>query len=182
MYFHNLFFNCIKWNKIKEMKTLFPGRNVNFSALLFSVCAIFFASCDSGEPQEVKVHYESGELHKHYFVKDGKKVGEYLDYRKDGSIRSRLQFENDLQSGQTIHYTEDGKIREVQYYIDGKREFGDTLFYPDGSIEFTTDFKNNKKHGYLRKWNKNGDIFFEAKYDMDKLVEVNGENVDDGID
>lgn len=169
-------------NKIIEMNALILNRKHNFSMLIFLLGIISFNACDSGAPQEVKVHYESGELHKQYFVRNGKKEGEYLDYRRNGTIRSRLQFVNDLQSGKTIFYTEDGKIREVQYYIDGKREYGDTLFYPEGGIEFTTDFKNGLKHGYLRKWDKNGEIFFEAKYDMDKLIEVNGENVDDGID
>ncbi len=164
------------------MKTMFLNRNHNFLILVFMICIICIVACDSGNPKEVKVHYESGELHKQYFVKDGKKEGEYLDYRKDGTIRSKLQFENDLQSGKTIHYNEAGNIREVQYFIEGKREFGDTLFYPDGKIQFTTDFKEDKKHGYLRKWDQNGEVFFEAKYDMDKLIEVNGENVDDGID
>jgi hypothetical protein len=153
---------------------------LRFLALFFSI--VFILSCDSGAPKEVKEYFESGELKSHFYLKDGKKEGEFTEYLIDGSLKTKYQFENDLQSGKTVHFYRDGKLKEVQYFVAGKRENGDTVFYPDGKIQFTTDFKEDMKHGYLRKWDENGEIFFEAKYDMDKLIEVNGVNVDDGIE
>jgi hypothetical protein len=34
--------------------------------------------------------------------------------------------------------------------------------------------KEDKLHGYLRKWTTEGQLIYEARYEMDTLVEVQG--------
>ncbi|MBK6664567.1 MAG: hypothetical protein IPG48_00045 [Saprospiraceae bacterium] len=65
----------------------------------------------------------------------------------------------------------------MQYYIDGLRNGGDTIYYEDGKLKYVSEFKNDIKNGYLRKWGEDGSLIYEAKFAMDTLVEVGGEPV-----
>ena len=61
--------------------------------------------------------------------------------------------------------------------MDGKKQGGDTLWYEDGKIQFTSAFKEGKLQGYLRKWAPSGEQIYEAKYDLDTLLEVKGQAI-----
>jgi antitoxin component YwqK of YwqJK toxin-antitoxin module len=66
---------------------------------------------------------------------------------------------------------------EVQYYKNGLKNGGDTIFYENGMPKFTLFLVDDKKEGFLRKWDEEGNITYEAKFKMDKLVEVNGKQL-----
>ena len=83
-------------------------------------------------------------------------------------------FSDGLQSGRSVIYYPSGKLKEVQYYQLGQQTAGDTLWYENGQIQFAVTFSENKKNGYLRKWDTVGGLIFESKYQMDTLMEVNG--------
>ncbi|HPH21066.1 MAG TPA: hypothetical protein PLE32_19890, partial [Haliscomenobacter sp.] len=76
------------------------------------------------------------------------------------------------QSGRTQLFYPDGKLKEVQYYQNGKKQGGDTIFYPNGDPQFVVTFKDGKMHGPMRKWAEDGKLFFEARYERDSLIEV----------
>ena len=38
-------------------------------------------------------------------------------------------------------------------------------------------FKDEKNNGYLQKWSEDGDLVYEAKFQMDSLVEVGGKSI-----
>ena len=64
-----------------------------------------------------------------------------------------------------------------RYYLNGLKNGGDTIFYESGKIQYVSEFKEEKKNGYLRKWDEEGNIVYEAKFAMDTLIEVSGKSV-----
>ena len=135
-------------------------------------------SCHKG-PVTVEViqNYGTGETSRKYTTVDGKKEGLMIDYYPDGSLKGERWFKDDVQVGKTTLYHRSGGIKEVQYYQNGKIHGGDTLFYEDGTPEMLVTFHEGLKDGYVRKWNKEGVMIYEAKYQMEKLVEVKGQPI-----
>ena len=136
------------------------------------------SACQSSEPPSEKIQHDvHGNVNRRYLEVEGKKEGKMTDYFPDGTVMGERFFENDRQTGRTVLYFPSGKVREVQYYKNGLREGGDTLFYENGKPEMVLSFFQEKKHGYVRKWSSDGALVFEAKYEMDSLVEVKGEKI-----
>jgi antitoxin component YwqK of YwqJK toxin-antitoxin module len=50
------------------------------------------------------------------------------DYYPSGALKGERYFVNDKQEGKTTLFYENGEIKEVQYYKEGLRNGGDTLF------------------------------------------------------
>jgi antitoxin component YwqK of YwqJK toxin-antitoxin module len=142
-----------------------------FATLL---CTVFF-SCKNEKkgPQERILKYEDGSIKRRYNLVDGKIEGEMLDYYpQTGAIDARRQFKAGFQIGLTELYYPDGKRKEVQYYLGGKKHGGDTIFYPNGRPQFLVTFKNGKMDGPMRRWEEDGTLFFEAYYQQDSLQQV----------
>ncbi len=95
------------------------------------------------------------------------------DYYNDGRLRSVRLFSNGVQSGRTEIYYPDGRLWEVQYYdTAGNRTGGDTIFYRNGTLQFTAQFKLNKKTGPMMKYDSTGTLIYAAEMDHDSLVRV----------
>lgn len=145
-------------------------------AILFLLSTV--QSCQKGpEIEEVIGTYASGEISRRHTLVDGKKKGKMTDYYLDGKLKSERFFENDIQVGKSTFYYPSGKVQEVQYYDRGQKHGGDTIFYESGAPQMVVTFNHGQKDGYLRKWSENGTLIFEAKYAMEKLVEVKGEDL-----
>ena len=100
------------------------------------------------------------------------------DYYNDGKLMAERYFVQGEQQGRTVIYYPGGQIKEVQHFENGKKQGGDTLWYEDGKLQFITTLKDDKKNGYLRKWSPEGDLVYEAKFELDTLVEVKGQPID----
>ena len=72
------------------------------------------------EKIEVVQNYGTGEISRRYTTIDGKKEGKMIDYYPNGKLKGERMFENDIQVGKTTLYHKNGRIKEVQYYADGK--------------------------------------------------------------
>jgi len=122
--------------------------------------------------------FENGQVSRRSNIVNGKKEGRMTDYYNDGKLMAERYFVQGEQAGRTVIYYPNGSVKEVQHYEQGKKQGGDTLWYEDGKIQFITTLKDDKKHGYLRKWSPTGALIYEAKYDMDTLIEVQGQPID----
>jgi len=140
--------------------------------LLANACA----DSDSKTYERVE-RFENGQVSRRSNIVKGLKEGKMTDYYNDGKLMAERFFEKGQQHGRTLIYYPSGQIKEVQYFLQGKKEGGDTLWYEDGKIQFITTLKADKKHGYLRKWGLSGELVYEAKYEMDTLVEVKGQPI-----
>ncbi len=115
-------------------------------------------------------------MSRRYFEINGQKEGLMTDYHPNGSVKSERMFKNNLQTGRTVFYYPDGQIKEVQFFDEnGLKDGGDSTFYENGNLQLLINFKTGKKHGYLQKWSTEGLLTYEARYQMDSLVEVQGE-------
>ncbi|HMR89192.1 MAG TPA: hypothetical protein PKD51_13620 [Saprospiraceae bacterium] len=129
------------------------------------------------DTQEIKENYGTGETSRVFTRVNGKIEGKMTDYYPSGKLMGERFFENDKQIGKTTLFYEDGSVKEVQYYENGLKNGGDTVFYEDGKPKFAVTLKDEKKNGYLRKWDEDGSLIYEAKFEMDTLVEVGGESL-----
>jgi antitoxin component YwqK of YwqJK toxin-antitoxin module len=129
------------------------------------------------EPEEQVDYYGTGEIQRRFTHIGGKKEGKMTDFYPDGKIKGERLFKNDKQIGKTTLFFPSGQVKEVQYYVDGFKEGGDTLWYENRQPQFVMDYKAGKRHGYLRKWSPEGELIYEARFEMDSLVEVKGEKV-----
>jgi antitoxin component YwqK of YwqJK toxin-antitoxin module len=142
----------------------------SFILIVFSMVA-----CESDKPKKITEYYENGYIKAEYYVKNGKKEGTFKRYSMEQKnlLISEYNFMNDIQEGKSVFYFPSTKIQEVQYYENGKRQKSDTVFYESGAIEMITDYKDDKKHGYTRKYNEDGKLFFEALWENDKFIKIN---------
>jgi len=159
---------------------------VKITALALAFTTVIFACKEKPQPQtqqqssqpvEKIETYGIGKVSRRYQEIGGKKQGVMTDYFPDGRVKAERLFKDDKQTGRSVFYHPGGQIREVQYYENGLKEGGDTLFYENGRTEFVVNYHFEKKNGYLRKWKPTGDLVFEARYEMDSLVEVKGKSI-----
>lgn len=129
------------------------------------------------EIEEVVENYGTGQISRTYQRKNGQIDGLMKDFYPDGSPKGERYFENGMQVGKTTLYYNNGEIMEVQYYENGLKNGGDTVFYESGKVKFAVTYKDEKKNGYLRKWSEDGILVYEAKFELDSLVEVKGESI-----
>ena len=128
-------------------------------------------------PTERLEHFETGQLSRRTPLINGKKEGKMTDFYPDGKPMAERIFKNDLQEGRTVIFHKNGQLKEVQYFERGLRNGGDTLWYETGKIEFASWFVNGKKQGFLQKWSPEGNLIFQAVYEQDVPVEINGQPV-----
>lgn len=129
------------------------------------------------EPKVIEDKFEDGPLSRKYTLVQGKKEGKMTEYYHSGEVLAERNFVNDQEEGKTIFYYKNGDIKEVLHLINGEKNGGDTLYYEDGSLKYISTYKDGIRHGLLRKWDENGDVIYEAKFNMDTLIEVGGQPV-----
>jgi len=140
---------------------------------------VFITACENAAPKtyEQVGRYENGQVSRRSNMVNGQKEGKMTDYYNNGNLMAERYFDKGKQEGRTTIYYQSGKIKEVQYFVEGKKQGGDTLWYEDGKIQFVSNLKDDKMHGYLRKWSPTGELVYEAKYDLDTLIEVKGQPI-----
>ena len=152
----------------------------------FIFMTLWMSSCNSapdpGKPVEKIQYYGTGEVSRRFVEINGKKEGEMRDFYPDGKLKAIRLFENDIQVGRTVIYYPGGQIKETQYYANGMKEGSDTVFYESGQPQLVLNFHQDKQDGYVRKWSEEGILIFEARYELDSLVEVRGKPVKPGDD
>ena len=129
------------------------------------------------EVQEITDRFEDGPISRKYTLVKGKKEGKYQEYYHTGELLCERNFVNDIEEGKTVFYYRDGNIKEVMYLLNGNKNGGDTLYYEDGSFKYISTYKDGIRHGILKKWGEDGVVTYEAKFNMDTLIEVHGKPV-----
>ena len=148
-------------------------RNTILALLGFVLLLATVACKNTKGPEEHTLNHQDGSIKRRYTMVEGKIDGEMLEYYpKTGAVQVKRLFEKGIQVGRTELFYPDGKLKEVQYYEAGKKQRGDTIFYPNGKPQFLITFKDGKMDGPMRRWDEDGSLFFEARYEQDSLKEV----------
>jgi antitoxin component YwqK of YwqJK toxin-antitoxin module len=156
------------------------------SIILLLTCIFLQTQCKNSDKavqdgessaEQITEHYGDGNTSRTYTRINGEIEGIMTDYYPDGKLKAERFFMAGVQVGKTTLYFPSGAIKEVQYYENGMKNGGDTVFYENGQPEFALEYKDEKRNGYLRKWAPDGLLIYEARFEMDSLVEVKGEKL-----
>jgi uncharacterized protein len=86
-------------------------------------------------------------------------------YYKNGNIEQIERYdEQGAKHGKFIFYYENGKVEWEEYYEHGMKQGTFENFYEDGTRKCTTQYKDDKLHGYLFEYDQNGYVVKETRY------------------
>ena len=104
---------------------------------------------------EYKTYYNSGQLMGEYYFKDNIQTGRAYEYSPEGKLSA------------DIEYDEEGEIKIINYYINGKLDLTipydkDSItiqsFYPNGKIKYRATLVDGLKDGVSESFYPNGKI------------------------
>jgi antitoxin component YwqK of YwqJK toxin-antitoxin module len=83
-------------------------------------------------------------------------------------------FVNGMQTGRTSHLLPEwqNKRSPVLRYPWFRREKGDSIWYENGNLQFTAQFKDNQRNGQMIKYDTTGIIIYAALMQNDTLIQV----------
>jgi antitoxin component YwqK of YwqJK toxin-antitoxin module len=113
--------------------------NNNIYNIIYIVTFLLLISCGKNK---IETFYESGELHKVYYEKNGKLHGKFKQYYKNGQLEATAFFKNGLCSGTNFWYSEEGNITKESSFLNGMLH-GVTKYYNSNSIEKEAHFTND---------------------------------------
>ncbi len=70
------------------------------------------------------------------------------------------------------YYYEDGTLKTVEPYLNGKLHGKVLLYWKNGMLKRHILFQNGVRHGFDQMWNKAGKLLDEGRYEMGKPVET----------
>ena len=111
-----------------------------------------------------------------------KPFGTVKSYYKNGKLRSESvrshidtsDFKNDTLEGPYRLFSKDGKLIRETYFINGKKEGGEKVWYDSGELWSVTHYKNDRKHGEESVYNKDGNYILHCFYDVGALENKKG--------
>ena len=83
------------------------------------------------------------------------------------SYYGTFKYQGEAFTGNAIVYHENGKIKTLRGFKDGKYNGFWTEWYDNGNRKFQGDRIDNKGHGVTKWWYENGQIKKQGTYDMD---------------
>jgi len=97
-------------------------------------------------------------------MKDGRKIGEWVDWYENGRVSSQGIFKDGMKDGEFTYYKEDGTMTDRITYKNG-RVHGEWIKL-DGWIKInsTETFKYGKLDGLSTYWNKGGELGSRGNY------------------
>lgn len=113
-------------------------------------------------------------------------VGDVNTYHTDGWLKKHTPYEAGVPHGMEKEYNDTGLVVTVSNYYRGvltRRErinrtdnFGYKqgnwkYFWPNGNLKMEVSYLNDKIHGFLKRYDENGNFLSVEKYDHDRLVE-----------
>lgn len=105
-----------------------------------------------GVPEgEVQIFHPNHVLYRSYFLHQGKKEGEEVEYYP-------------AQPGEPLH------LKLLLSWHEDKIQGQVKTWYPNGQIESQREITNNKKQGLCFAWYKNGDLMLLEEYEFDRLL------------
>lgn len=92
-----------------------------------------------------------------------------IEYYADGTKKSEGQVIKSLRTGTWKFYYPNGKIRNVCYYLNGKKNGISIQYFPNGKISDSINYKDGHFNGLVKFYYPNGQLNFEDYYEDNKL-------------
>lgn len=111
-----------------------------------------------------KQYYDNGKLSDELFYKDGKPILK-RHYYENGVLSHEIPTLDVTNiHGIVRHYYETGQLAREQSFENGLKNGREYLFWVNGNVRYSTDWKNHNKHGIHREYNENGDLILYKRY------------------
>ena len=82
----------------------------------------------------------------------------------NGRVEATLEVKDGKLNGKTFVYSEDGKVKKEENYINGLMEGVERAYYPSGKLEFEVTNKNDLRNGIERHYSEEGKLEIEIPY------------------
>jgi antitoxin component YwqK of YwqJK toxin-antitoxin module len=100
--------------------------------------------------------------------KAGKKEGLSALYGETGKVLMTVEYANDLKHGRLIQYFPSGIVAKKSYFKEDALEGTHEEFYPTGSLYNRCFYKNGLLEGVSVSYSEDGVKIFEGEYDAGK--------------
>ena len=110
------------------------------------------------------------------FLFSGSVSGEDLDvqrkYWDNGKLKALAHFKNGKREGLMTSWYKNGRKGETYISKNGKRERKTTKWYPSGKKKSTSHYKNVIENGLKKEWDEYGKLTFQGNFvDGNEAVE-----------
>ncbi len=180
------------WKSYNERGTLISeGNRKNFQ---LDSLWIFYNDDSSFK---MKVHYSEGKKNGEQIVYNENEytvtqwhqdtiIASVNTYKKDGTLLKTIPYENGLPNGLSKEFNDTGLVVAVTRYYRGVRSRRETInktdkfglkqggwkyFWDNGNLKIEAQYLNNKKHGFFKYYNENGDLLYVEKFEHDNLLQ-----------
>ena len=98
-----------------------------------------------------------------FYYLDGKPEGKWLEFYKNGNLKSIINWKNGKLTGKYIVYDKNGKKSTEAIYKDGKENGKYFLYYSNGNIRTKGEYENGKPIGVWEYFDKDGKLTGKAE-------------------
>ncbi len=95
----------------------------------------------------------------------GLKQGEWKEFHKNGSLRSKGEYLNGSKHGNWLYFFENGKEEQKGKYAKGGKYHGEWIwFYENGNIKRKETYKNGVENGVVIEYNDTNEIMLQGEF------------------
>lgn len=96
--------------------------------------------------------------------REGNKIGQWKNYYNTGELKSKGNYQNNVQEGKWIFYFKNGKIEQEGEFSNGRFNGKWVWYHEDGTVKRDEEFYNGKEEGYIVEYNEYGEVITEGEY------------------
>ena len=100
----------------------------------------------------------------------GKQSGKAQSFYPDGSVAEETIWKDGLKEGPWIQYFRNGQIKSNAIYISDKMEGAFIAFYPDGKPEIEGAYRNGLPDGEWKRYDEKGKLTSTIRYENGKIA------------
>lgn len=95
------------------------------------------------------------------------KNGEWISRRDNGTIKTRVNYQNGIKHGISSLYHADGKtVQLAMPYVNGQRHGTSKKYFEGGQIYAETNYQDNVLHGVRKTYYRSGQLKSSITYDL----------------
>ena len=151
-----------------------------FSFLLPFLLVFLFNGCNSTTSSGLspkkhvvdvkKEYYTGGMLRSEFLMYDKTGMnGLRKEYAYKGLLASKVEIQNGVKNGKESLYDDEGRVRLVKPYVNGRLDGVATAYYDNGTPLMTITYVKGVKHGPAVKYNADGSVFEKKMFKNGKL-------------
>lgn len=134
---------------------------------LFSCSILFLASCNNRSSGDVNgADGDSTQNGSNTQATDFDVIHkDYEEFYEGGALKIEGDFdENQKRNGLWISYYEDGTKWSESFYVHGLKDGHSVTFYPNGSVRYVGEYKDDIQTGNWRFFDESGELAREENY------------------